>query len=155
MTAQTVALAVIGVLVGLAVVDRIRGIGPGQRSTAARLLVGLIRFYRRFLGPALPPSCRFTPSCSAYGLEAIERHGALRGSWLTARRLLRCGPWHPGGHDPVPPVVGRKGVATQPSPQPPVETRPLGTGPVGISSAETALVSPSAGVPTPTGDPRC
>lgn len=68
----------------------------------ARLLIGLVQFYRRFLSPLLPPSCRFTPSCSEYALEAISRHGALKGGWLTIRRLLRCHPWCPGGYDPVP-----------------------------------------------------
>ena len=67
-----------------------------------RLLAGLIRAYQRFLSPALPPSCRFHPPCSQYALEAVTRYGALRGSWLAARRLARCHPFHPGGFDPVP-----------------------------------------------------
>jgi putative membrane protein insertion efficiency factor len=61
-----------------------------------------VRAYRYFLSPLLPPSCRFYPSCSEYAEEAIARHGSLRGGWLAARRLCRCGPWNPGGHDPVP-----------------------------------------------------
>jgi putative membrane protein insertion efficiency factor len=61
-----------------------------------------VRAYRYFLSPLLPPSCRFYPSCSEYAEEAIARHGAFRGGWLAARRLCRCGPWNPGGHDPVP-----------------------------------------------------
>ena len=72
-------------------------------SVPARPLVLLVRFYRTWISPVLPPSCRFEPSCSAYALEALTVHGALRGTWLTLRRLLRCGPWHPGGWDPVPP----------------------------------------------------
>lgn len=72
-------------------------------TPAARPLLLLVRFYRAWISPVLPPSCRFEPSCSAYALEALTTHGALRGSWLTLRRLLRCGPWHPGGFDPVPP----------------------------------------------------
>ena len=77
-----------------------------SRSPAARVLLAVVRFYRTAISPALPPSCRYTPSCSAYALEALERHGAGRGSWLALRRLLRCHPFHAGGHDPVPPPVG-------------------------------------------------
>ncbi|SCE70041.1 hypothetical protein GA0074695_0416 [Micromonospora viridifaciens] len=65
------------------------------------LLVPIIA-YRRWISPALPARCRFYPSCSAYAVEALSRHGALRGAWLTVRRLSRCHPFHPGGHDPVP-----------------------------------------------------
>jgi len=61
-----------------------------------------VRAYRYCLSPLLPPSCRFYPSCSEYAEEALARHGALRGGWLAARRVCRCGPWNPGGHDPVP-----------------------------------------------------
>ena len=61
-----------------------------------------VRAYRYFLSPLLPLSCRFYPSCSEYAEEALVRHGALRGGWLAARRVCRCGPWNPGGHDPVP-----------------------------------------------------
>jgi uncharacterized protein len=68
----------------------------------SRLLAAVIRGYQRFVSPAFPPSCRFHPSCSQYALEAITRHGALKGSWLAARRLARCHPFHPGGFDPVP-----------------------------------------------------
>jgi hypothetical protein len=67
------------------------------------LLKAGIRFYRRFISPLKPPTCRFHPTCSQYALEAIEAHGALRGSWLAIRRILRCHPFHPGGIDPVPP----------------------------------------------------
>ena len=68
----------------------------------SRILATLIRGYQRFVSPALPPSCRFHPSCSQYALEAVTRHGALKGGWLAARRLARCHPFHPGGFDPVP-----------------------------------------------------
>jgi putative membrane protein insertion efficiency factor len=67
-----------------------------------RLLASLIRGYQLVISPALPPSCRFTPSCSQYALEAVTRYGALKGTWLAARRLVRCHPFHPGGFDPVP-----------------------------------------------------
>ena len=63
---------------------------------------GLIRAYQLFLSPVLPASCRYQPSCSAYGMEAIRRFGAIRGGWLTAKRLLRCHPWGGWGYDPVP-----------------------------------------------------
>ncbi len=67
-----------------------------------QLFAALIRGYQLLLSPLLPPSCRFYPSCSQYALEAVTRHGALRGGWLAARRLVRCHPFHPGGNDPVP-----------------------------------------------------
>jgi putative membrane protein insertion efficiency factor len=66
------------------------------------ILKALVRGYRYFLSPLLAPACRFHPSCSAYAEEALQRHGALRGTWLSARRICRCGPWHAGGVDPVP-----------------------------------------------------
>ena len=76
---------------------------PRPSSPAGRMLVWPIVAYRRWISPALPARCRFYPSCSAYALEAIARHGALRGTFLAVRRLLRCHPFHPGGYDPVPP----------------------------------------------------
>jgi uncharacterized protein len=78
------------------------GQGARPRSAAARVLVVLLTGYRRFVSPLLGQRCRFYPSCSAYALEAVQVHGALRGSWLAARRLSRCHPFHPGGLDPVP-----------------------------------------------------
>lgn len=66
------------------------------------LLSALVRGYRYFISPLLPPACRFHPSCSAYAEEALLQHGALRGGWLAARRVCRCGPWSAGGYDPVP-----------------------------------------------------
>ena len=67
-----------------------------------RILVALVAAYRYTVSPMLGRHCRFHPSCSAYAQEALERHGVLRGGWLAARRVCRCGPWHPGGFDPVP-----------------------------------------------------
>jgi putative membrane protein insertion efficiency factor len=65
------------------------------------ILISLLKFYKAVISPWLPPSCRFVPTCSEYAREAIERHGALRGSLMGVRRLLRCHPFHPGGYDPV------------------------------------------------------
>ena len=71
------------------------------------ILVLLLKGYRLLISPLYGQVCRFHPSCSAYALEAVETHGALRGSWLAARRLIRCHPWNPGGYDPVPPTRTR------------------------------------------------
>jgi uncharacterized protein len=71
-------------------------------GSAARGLLAAVRFYQRAISPAFPPRCRFEPSCSAYAAEALEVHGAGRGSWLAVRRLAKCAPWHPGGVDLVP-----------------------------------------------------
>ena len=71
-------------------------------TSAARLLMIPIIGYQRFISPLLGPRCRFAPSCSAYALEALRRHGAARGLWLAVRRLARCHPFNPGGYDPVP-----------------------------------------------------
>jgi putative membrane protein insertion efficiency factor len=70
-----------------------------------RLLIALLRGYKRWLSPLLGPRCRFMPSCSEYAMEAIGRFGALRGGWLALRRIGRCHPLNPGGHDPVPPAT--------------------------------------------------
>jgi hypothetical protein len=67
-----------------------------------RVLVLLVRGYQVAISPILPASCRYYPSCSAYAVEALERHGALRGTWLAVRRVARCHPFKPGGYDPVP-----------------------------------------------------
>ena len=72
--------------------------------TPGRVLRTLVRAYRYFVSPLLPPACRFHPGCSSYAEQALLDHGALRGGWLAARRLCRCGPWHAGGYDPVPDV---------------------------------------------------
>lgn len=67
-----------------------------------RVLLALVRFYRRAISPFRLPCCRYTPTCSQYALEAIEKYGALKGSWMAFRRILRCNPFHKGGYDPVP-----------------------------------------------------
>jgi uncharacterized protein len=77
----------------------VRGILTGLPRT---VLILFVRTYQIVLSPLLPASCRYYPSCSTYAIEALERHGALRGGWLTLRRLGRCNPFRPGGYDPVP-----------------------------------------------------
>ncbi|WP_374719871.1 membrane protein insertion efficiency factor YidD [Parageobacillus toebii] len=69
---------------------------------AKKLLISFIRFYQIFISPLKPPTCRFYPTCSHYGLEAVKRFGAIKGGWLTIKRILKCHPFHPGGFDPVP-----------------------------------------------------
>ncbi|MFA6179896.1 MAG: membrane protein insertion efficiency factor YidD [Candidatus Methylopumilus sp.] len=68
----------------------------------ARILTGLIRAYQILLSPFFGQQCRFSPTCSQYALEAVQKHGALRGAFYAVRRLLKCHPWHAGGHDPIP-----------------------------------------------------
>ena len=75
-------------------------------SPLAHLLALPVRAYRLVASPWVGHACRFQPTCSAYALDALARHGALRGSWLAARRVARCHPFHAGGHDPVPPLPG-------------------------------------------------
>lgn len=72
-------------------------------SPGSRVLIALIRVYQRLISPLLGPHCRFTPTCSSYGIEALRRFGVIKGSWLTVKRVLKCHPLHPGGDDPVPP----------------------------------------------------
>ena len=66
------------------------------------ICIALIRFYRKFISPLKKPCCRFTPTCSAYALEAVTKYGAAKGGWLAFKRILKCHPFHPGGYDPVP-----------------------------------------------------
>ena len=73
-----------------------------------RILLALIRFYRRAISPMTPASCKYIPTCSQYGLEAIERFGAFKGGLLTLWRVLRCNPWSRGGYDPVPEKKAKK-----------------------------------------------
>ena len=68
----------------------------------ARILIGAIVVYQKAISPVLPAACRYTPSCSQYAKEAVQKYGAVTGSWLATRRLLRCHPWGGHGHDPVP-----------------------------------------------------
>lgn len=74
-------------------------------SFGAKILVGCIRVYQWVISPMIGPRCRFTPTCSCYGVEALKQHGALKGSWLTVKRILKCHPLNEGGYDPVPPKI--------------------------------------------------
>lgn len=67
-----------------------------------RLMIGLIRVYQYAISPLMGRSCRYVPTCSEYTVEAVRKHGAIKGGWLGAKRICRCHPWHPGGYDPVP-----------------------------------------------------
>jgi uncharacterized protein len=94
----------------------------------ARVLIALVRVYQWTVSPLLGPSCRFHPTCSSYACVCLRDHGALRGGWLTVRRLSRCHPWHPGGLDLPPPIDGL-GPAPRRSAEhleAPVDTRAIG-----------------------------
>jgi len=91
-------------------------------STGARALLGLIGFYRRGISPLLGPRCRFTPTCSEYAQEAVQRHGAARGGWLAVVRIAKCAPWHRGGIDLVPGTAQAAHSSGTAIPNPPAPT---------------------------------
>ncbi|SFO15204.1 putative membrane protein insertion efficiency factor [Pseudonocardia ammonioxydans] len=97
------------------------------RTLGARAAVAAVRWYQVWISPNLLPSCRFMPSCSAYAVEALTVHGAIRGIGLTVWRLLRCAPWHPGGWDPVPPPRGPGRSGPEPGAADPAPTDPSRT----------------------------
>ncbi|MDW0116043.1 membrane protein insertion efficiency factor YidD [Sporosarcina thermotolerans] len=72
------------------------------------ILIGLIKIYQKIISPLTPPTCRFYPTCSHYGVEAIQKHGAMKGSWLAIRRISKCHPFHEGGFDPVPERINKE-----------------------------------------------
>lgn len=80
-----------------------------------KLLIILVRGYRYLVSPLLGTHCRFYPSCSQYALTALEKHGAIKGAYLAGGRLLRCHPWHAGGHDPVPDILSPSASSIPPS----------------------------------------
>ena len=82
--------------------DILKRTGHLLSRTMVWILCLPILFYRTCISPFTPPSCRFTPTCSAYALEALRKHGAIKGLWLAAKRILRCNPWGGSGYDPVP-----------------------------------------------------
>jgi uncharacterized protein len=74
----------------------------------ARILIGMVRFYRMAISPWTPGACRYTPTCSAYAIEAMEQHGSMKGGWMALKRIGRCHPWGGSGYDPVPSVADRE-----------------------------------------------
>lgn len=114
-----------------------------RERPAATLLQGGVRTYQLTLRAVIGNQCRFHPHCSAYAMEALEQHGAARGSWLAARRILRCNPWHPGGYDPVPPAdaasaSSSRGPASPPGALP-VMSEPSSPAPATAPSSPPAL----------------
>ncbi len=73
-----------------------------MKKLLAKIFIGIIRLYQLVISPYLPPSCRYTPSCSAYGIEALKKYGPFKGGWLTIKRIASCNPWGGSGYDPVP-----------------------------------------------------
>jgi putative membrane protein insertion efficiency factor len=92
------------------------GQGGGARRLAIAPLVLLIKLYKYLISPMIGPRCRFLPTCSDYALEALQRHGLLRGGWLALRRIGRCHPWGDSGYDPVPPTAGEVRAVLRGSP---------------------------------------
>lgn len=72
------------------------------KTLPKKSMLVMLRFYKREISPMLPPCCRYTPTCSEYAMQAVEKYGAAKGGWLAAKRVLRCHPFHEGGYDPVP-----------------------------------------------------
>ena len=81
---------------------RVRAVVGGASKATVGKLVFLIQLYRHMVSPLRPPTCRFVPTCSQYAVDALTEYGLVRGSWLAAARLAKCGPWHRGGWDPIP-----------------------------------------------------
>ena len=104
-------------------------------------LLSAIRFYARAISPALPPRCRFYPTCSAYAAEAVERHGTARGTWLALRRLVKCAPCHPGGVDLVPgsePLPGTAAAGHSSNPAVAPDSSPVARAPRSASATPPA-----------------
>lgn len=75
---------------------------PAKPAFPVRVLIGLVRFYQRYISPLTPPTCRYTPTCSEYTVTALRKHGVFKGGWLALKRILSCNPWGGSGYDPVP-----------------------------------------------------
>lgn len=127
------------------------------------LLTGFIRLWRAVISPLYGNVCKYHPSCSAYGLQAIETHGALRGSWLAVSRIVRCNPWSLGGYDPVPGTPAadewereqreRNGASPGTAPEPPEFFTPVGHTGSGVSDTTPAEDAPPHACPSPA-EPR-
>jgi putative membrane protein insertion efficiency factor len=115
----------------------------GSRPPVRRAVLAAIRFYSRAISPALPPRCRFYPTCSAYAAEAVELHGAGRGTWLALRRLVKCAPWHPGGVDLVPGTETRGRTSSTPEEPGAAGTEP-GPSTAATGDPNTVLATPPA-----------
>lgn len=124
-----------------------------RRPPVRRAVLAAIGFYSRAISPALPPRCRFYPTCSAYAAEAVELHGAGRGTWLALRRLARCAPWHPGGIDPVPGSPTHPGTASpgrsSSIPGAPIAGAPTGAPAAPLGDPTTDRATPPAARRTP------
>ena len=94
-------------------------------SRVQRALLASVRFYQRAISPTRPPRCRFMPTCSEYAVEALLVHGAVRGTWLAVRRLVKCAPWHPGGIDFVPEPAHSRCAGTTGAPRSSKKSAPI------------------------------
>lgn len=115
------------------------------------LIIGLLMVYRALISPLYGQTCRFYPSCSQYALTAVQRHGAVRGSWLAARRLLRCHPWNPGGIDHVPPIRDKSGCEHRSTSEAGSSGAP--TEPAGWSATVSPATDPESRADHPLGPP--
>lgn len=114
----------------------------GVRNPVTLILLSAIRVYQMTVSPMLGPVCRFYPSCSHYGFEALRVHGTIRGTWYTARRLVRCHPWNPGGIDPVPArTTGRRWRVARRGADPTSGTPTGPTGPAGVKSSTSGTAA--------------
>jgi putative membrane protein insertion efficiency factor len=120
-------------------------------SAVSRALLSALRFYQRAISPTRPPRCRFVPTCSAYAVEAVELHGAVRGTWLALRRLLKCAPWHPGGVDLVPEQAHSRRAGTARAPRSSKKTAPIPGAP--MRAAPHPVPASTAGAPVGPGHP--
>jgi uncharacterized protein len=102
---------------------RARRIAGGASAALVRGLVFLIRLYRHMVSPLRPATCRFIPTCSQYAVDALTEYGLIRGSWLAAVRLAKCGPWHRGGWDPIPERCDCRTMAEDVAPEPAAKQR--------------------------------